>query len=165
VRRLALVALLACAACAACAACGTAGPPHPLSPPLSMILPAADGGEVDLTRLRGRLVVVHVFATWSLSAQADVTQLDDVFDGNAVAVVGLALDLQGSVVLPPWQRGSGARYPIALADDAVRTGASPFGATDVVPITLILDRSGAIIRRHVGPLPPGALATWLRQLQ
>jgi hypothetical protein len=130
-----------------------------------LTLAAADGGEVDFLRLRGRLVVVHLFATWSLAAQADVAQLDEVFAGNAVAVVGLAVDLKGSVVVPPWQRGSGVRYPIAMADDAVRAGGSPIGSIERVPMTLIVNRSGAVVRRHVGPLPRGALARWLRELQ
>lgn len=158
----------AAALVAACAvACGGGGPrrPEPLGAPLGLILPAADGGEVDFTRLRGRLVVIHVFATWSLAAQADVAQLEPVFEGNAIAVVGVAVDLDGSVVVPPWQRGSGARYPVALADDTVRTGRSELGATDRVPTTLLVDRSGAIVKRHVGPLPPDALAGWLRALQ
>src|SRR6185503_2127904 len=131
--------------------------------PVDLILPAADGGEIDFSRLRGRLVVVHVFATWSLDAQADIEQLDAVYAGNAIAVVGLAVDLNPTVVVPPWQRGSGARYPIALADDGVRAGNSPFGPVDRVPMTFILDRAGVIVRHHVGRLPAGALATWLEK--
>jgi hypothetical protein len=157
----ALVLALACAL----AACGGAGHPPPNGPPIAAVLPSADGGEVDFTRLRGRLVVVHVFATWSLAAQADVEQLDAVHAKNAVAVVGVALDLDGSVVLPPWQRGSGATYPIALADDDVRGGTSAFGAVDEVPITLMLNRMGTVVRRHVGPLAAGQLETWIRELQ
>jgi hypothetical protein len=157
VKRLVLIAGLV--------ACGAPARPTAMGPPITMILPAADGGEVDFLRLRGRLVVVHLFATWSLGAQADVEQLDAVFAGNAVAVVGLAVDPNGSVVVPPWQRGSGARYPVALADDEVRAGRSPIGSIERVPTTLILDRSGGIVRRHVGPLPAGALAKWLRRLQ
>jgi hypothetical protein len=156
VKRALLVVLLA--------ACGAGGgrPSGPLGGTVSLILPAADGGEIDFTRMRGRLIVVHVFATWSLASQADVEQLDAIATGDpTVAVVGLAVDLDGSVVVPPWQRGSGATYPIALADDAVRAGRSPIGTIEEVPMTLILDRSGGIVKRHVGPLPAGALATWL----
>lgn len=152
------------------AACG-AGGGHSSGPTggggiVSLILPAADGGEIDFTRMRGRLIVVHVFATWSLASQADVEQLDAIATGDpTVAVVGLAVDLDGSVVVPPWQRGSSATYPIALADDAVRAGRTPIGAIDEVPMTLLLDRSGGIVKRHVGPLPAGALTKWLGELR
>jgi hypothetical protein len=156
--------VLALGAAIACSGAGARDTPRHRAP-VSLTLPAADGGEIDFLRLRGRLVVVHVFATWSLDAQADIEQLDAVFAGNAVAVVGLAVDLNGTVAVPPWQRGSGARYPAALADDGVRAGNSPFGAVDRVPMTFILDRSGVIVRHHVGRLPPGALAKWLRELQ
>jgi hypothetical protein len=149
---------------AALVACGGAGS-HEVRhrAPVNLILPAADGGEIDFSRLRGRLVVVHVFATWSLDAQADIEQLDRVFAGNAIAVVGLAVDLSPTVAVPPWQRGSGARYPIALADDGVRAGNSSFGPVDRVPMTFILDRAGAIVKHHVGRLPSGALASWLEK--
>lgn len=161
--RLAIAAALALGL----AGCGGGGPHEVVhgGAVVAVTLPAADGGEVDFSRLRGRLVVVHVFATWSLGAQSDVEQLDDVFAGNTVAVVGVALDLMPATVVPPWQRGSGARYPIALADDAVRAGTSVLGTVDRVPMTLLLDRSGAIVRRHIGPLAAGALGKWLRELQ
>jgi hypothetical protein len=156
---------LAVALAALLAACGPGARPRPLTSPIALVLPATDGSEIDLARLRGRVVVVHVFASWSLAAQADVAQLDAVFDRHAVAVIGVGVDLDGGVVLRPWQRGSGARYPIAIADDAVRAGRSPLGPIDRVPITLILDRAGAVVRRHVGPLPRGALDRWLRDLR
>lgn len=167
IARAAKAAAVAATLALALAACGGGGSHEVVhgGALVTLTLPSADGGEVDFSRLRGRLVVVHVFATWSLAAQADVEQLDDVFAGNAVAVVGVAVDLMPATVVPPWQRGSGARYPIALADDAVRGGGSVLGAVDRVPMTIILDRAGAIVRRHVGPLAAGELAKWLRDLQ
>ena len=145
--------------------CGPAARPRPLGPPIGLVLPATGGGEVDLAALRGRVAVVHVFASWSLAAQADVVQLDALYAKGATAVVGVGVDLDGAIVLPPWQRGSGVRYPIAIADDAVRAGASPLGRIDRVPVTLVLDRAGAVVRRHVGPLPRGALERWVREVQ
>ena len=145
--------------------CGGAPGGRLATPPLRLELPTADGAEIDLDRLRGRIVVVHVFATWSLAAQSDVTQLNAVASRNAVAVVGVAVDLTGSFVVPPWVRGSGARYPVALASEDVRAGRSGIGAVDRVPMTLILDRRGVIARRHVGPLPAGELAHWIDQLK
>jgi hypothetical protein len=168
IARAAVLAALIAGACAS-GSCGSSqhGPSEVVrgGAPITLVLPAADGGEVDFIRFRGRLVVVHVFATWSLSAQADVEQLDAVYAGNQVAVVGLAVDPMPATVVPPWQRGSGAHYPIALADEPTRTGASPFGPIDKVPTTFVLDRAGAIVRRHVGPLAQGTLTGWLRELQ
>jgi hypothetical protein len=145
--------------------CGPAARPRPAGPPIGLVLPATDGSQIDLAKLRGRLVVVHVFASWSLAAQADVIQLDAVYAEGATAVIGVGVDLDGAVVLRPWQRGSGARYPVAVADDGVRAGKSALGPIDRVPVTLVLDRAGAVVRRHVGPLPRGALEKWLRELR
>jgi hypothetical protein len=122
---------------------------------------AAPDTAIDVTELRGRVVVVHVFASWSLSAQADVEALNRVHDQHAAVVIGVGVDLDGARTLRPWQRGSGARYRIAIADDAIRAGTSTLGAVDRVPTTIVVDRHGTESRRHVGPMPPGALDGWI----
>jgi hypothetical protein len=106
-----------------------------------------------------------VFASWSLAAQADVAALNRAHDRAAAAVVGVGVDLDGALVLRPWRRGSGARYAVAVADDAVRAGATALGAIDRVPTTIVLDRAGRVARRHVGPLPEGALDRWIAELR
>ncbi|MCA9674496.1 MAG: TlpA family protein disulfide reductase, partial [Myxococcales bacterium] len=120
--------------------------------PIAMTLPALDGGELDLASWRGRVVVIHVFTTWSMAATADVPQLVAADQRDDVSVVGLALDREGRTTVAPWRRALGVRYLVTLADDAMIAGHSPLGPLEVVPATIVLDRRGVIARRVDRPL-------------
>jgi hypothetical protein len=146
------------------AACGGGGKPAggKVIPegPMSLVLPAADGGEIDLAAYRGKTVVLHVFTTWSLGATADVAQLTAVKD-PFVAVIGIALDLEGYAVVKPWRAALGVRYLVALADDDFRAGNSRLGRVAEVPTTIVLDPAGAITHWIARPLGDGELAAVL----
>lgn len=124
-----------------------------------MALPAVDGGEIDLATLRGQVVVIHVFTTWSLAAQAEVEQIRAADQRNDVAVVGLALDPEGRLMVAPWRNANRVEYLLALGDDRVRSGDSPLGQLSTVPATIILDRAGRIRERATRQLTPTELTT------
>lgn len=140
----------------ALAACG--GAPHPTAAPIALALPALDGGDLDVARYRGQVVVLHVFSTGSLAATADVVALDQVADAHTAVVIGVALDLDGRPVVAPWRTGTGARYQVALATDLVRGGASALGDVSTVPVTVVLDRAGRPVARVARQLRDGELA-------
>ena len=135
-------------------------------PEAALALPGLDGGTVDLGAERGRLVVVHVFTTWSLAAQADVAELQRVRDRRPgrLALVGVGLDPDGAVLIAPWRDGAGVDYPIALPGP-IAAGETPFGAVRAVPVTFVLDRAGRLAWRHDGPLPHGLLEQVVRNLE
>ena len=149
-------AALALALAAAMAACGGGGASGPR---VAMIISALDGGDLDLARYRGKVVVLHLFSTWDLGAQVDVPQLETAAAREGVAVVGIALDPQGYALVAPWRKASKVTYQLALASDAIRDGESPLGAIDVVPTTVVLDHQGRISARVERPLTSGELAT------
>jgi hypothetical protein len=148
VRRAALGLALALSACG--------GAPR-LGPPVAMTVSALDGGELDLARHRGDVVVLHLFTTWSLAAQADVVALDRMVDRTGVVVIGLALDEEGYQLVAPWRTASQVRYQVALASDAVRAGSSPLGTIVVIPTTIVLDRAGRPVARVERQLASGEL--------
>lgn len=150
--------LVAAVVIAVAVACGGAHPAAPRSAPIALALPALDGGELELATLRGKVVVVHVFTTWSVAAQLDVEQLVAADEPADVEVVGVALDADGRQLVAPWRAAGGVRYLIALADDEVRAGRSALGPLPEVPTTIVLDRLGRIAGRVDGQLPAGALA-------
>jgi hypothetical protein len=137
--------------------CGGAQRPAPRAPPLTLALPALDGGELQLADLRGQVVVLHAFTTWSVAAQLDVEQLAAADDLADVTVVGVALDPDGRVLVAPWRTAGDVRYLLVLADDRVRAGHSPLGKLPEVPTTLVLDREGRLVARVERQLAPGEL--------
>lgn len=142
-------------------ACGGAAPkpPRPRGPQLRLVLPALGGGDIDFAGFRGRMLLVHVFATWAMPVQDDAERIQrSLVEIPSLAVVGVALDLEGGEVVRPWRRAMEVTYPIALASDAVRRGQSPLGPTSQVPISLLYDADGRLLRRWDGPLGEPGIA-------
>jgi hypothetical protein len=160
------VKILAALALALLLGCGGKAAPAGPRLPISLVLRAADGGELDVRDYRGKVVVLHVFTTWSLGATGDVPQLAEAHarPGKQVVVIGIATDLEGYSVVSPWRSALGVRYLVALADDAFRAGESALGDVRSVPQTIVLDRSGAIARRIDRQLQDGELAAAIDEL-
>lgn len=163
IARALLGAVMALAACGGGGGAGGAGsgtstvPAADRGPPLAMTLPALDGGELALASMRGKLVVLHMFTTWSLAAQAELEALAAADAAEDVVVIGVALDAEGHALVAPWRNGAGVRYLVTLGDAAVRDGTSPLGRIGIVPTTIILDRTGRIRVRADRALAPGEL--------
>ncbi|HVK72018.1 MAG TPA: TlpA disulfide reductase family protein [Kofleriaceae bacterium] len=160
VKKLAALAACVLLACGGRPGGGAATPPGVVGAtgaPIAMVLPALDGGSLDLASLRGQIVVLHVFTTWSLAAQAEVDALRAADQRPDVTVVGVALDPEGHLLVAPWRNASEVRYLIGLADDAVRAGKSPLGPLPSVPTTIVLDRAGRIHGRADRQLTPAEL--------
>jgi hypothetical protein len=164
VARRAVASAAAVALLAALAACGGSAPAP--ARPRALLVPALDGGELDLATLRGRVVVLHVFDTGVAATIPDTAQLAALHaaEPRRVAVVGIALDPAGYAVVAPWRKALALRYLIGLATPAVRDGASDLGPIRVVPTTILLDRAGAEIARIERPLADDELAARIAPL-
>jgi len=122
--------------------------PIPL-PPLGML--DGDGKPVGLESLRGRAVLLNLWASWCAPCVAELPALDrmkPLLARNGLAVVALALDRGGAAT----SRATFARLGIQSLE--IRTG-DPRTLTEmlgarVLPITLLIDRTGAEIGRVVG---------------
>lgn len=124
-----------------------------------MTMPAVDGGEIDLARYRGRVVVLHLFDTDTASAALDVEELSALTARRPeqAIVIGICLDREGTSMARAWRRALGVRYLVALGDDELRQGRSSLGRFRVVPSTFVLDRAGVMVRRIERPLERGEI--------
>jgi peroxiredoxin len=118
-----------------------------------------DGGEIDLARYRGRVVVLHLFDTDSPAAALDAEKLSRLSRErrDRATVIGICLDREGYPMAAAWRRALGVRYLIALADQTLRDGRSPLGRVRVVPTTIVLDGSGRPAHRIERALQPGEI--------
>jgi len=122
--------------------------PIPL-PPLNM----RDGDDkpVGMESLRGRPVLLNLWASWCAPCVAELPALDrmkPLLARNGLAVVALALDRGGAAT----SRATFARLGIQSLE--IRTG-DPRALTEslgarVLPITLLIDRQGNEIGRVIG---------------
>jgi hypothetical protein len=136
------------------AACGgaqrTAAVPRA---PVALSVPALDGGVIELTRYRGKPVVLHFFTTWDTGSQSDVDQLRAV-SSPEVVVIGIALDQDGRRLVAPWRSATEVTYLIGLGGSELQTSLAPIRS---VPTTVVLDARGVPRHRFDRPLRPGEL--------
>lgn len=144
------------------AACGSKPPPVPNveGTSIAVALPALDGGTIETVRYRGKVVVLHLFTTWSMAAQADLDQLlaaHERYGENDLVIIGVGMDVNGYDLVSPWRTANGIPYLIGLATEDMQRGRSSLGKISQVPTTIVIDRRGTATRHIHGPLSDGQL--------
>ncbi|MFM7783035.1 MAG: TlpA disulfide reductase family protein [Gammaproteobacteria bacterium] len=114
------------------------------------------GRTVDLALLHGNVVLLNAWATWCKPCREEIPFLSDLQSREAsrgLRVVGVnvdeATDREG--VLAAGQR-LGIRYTVWLDPDA---RVQALMGTSAVPASVLIDRRGQILWRHVGVLRKG----------
>ncbi len=129
--------------------------PSPLvnKPLPAFSLPSLDNPDKILTNadLRGRVVMVNVWASWCVACKEEHPVLLEVAARKHVAIVGLNYKdtrVDALNVL----RGHGNPYDSVLVDASGRTGID-WGVYGV-PESFIVDKQGIIRYKQIGPITP-----------
>jgi cytochrome c biogenesis protein CcmG/thiol:disulfide interchange protein DsbE len=116
-----------------------------------------DGPDLSLSKLRGQVVVVNFWASWCTECHTEQSALDQTwqrFRDSGVVVVGVNFEDTTSDARD-YVHTDGVSYPIVEDTDS-RT-ALAYGLRGI-PETFIVDKSGRIVDRVIGPVDAGALA-------
>jgi hypothetical protein len=153
-RRVAAVALGSLAVWS-CAGSTTQGGRAAARPTGALVLPALDGPRIRLAELRGHPVVIFMFTTWSLRAQAEASRFVELHErlgprGLRLIAVALDHDKISRVQLEEYVRFVGMGFPVVLAGPDDLDLVAAFGATTKVPRTVLLDREGRALVDHQG---------------
>jgi len=136
-----------------------AGAPRAGEPAPALVVPLVDGARFDLGALRGKVVIVNLWATWCPPCREEMPALDAFytrFHARGVEVVGITVDRKRDrkAVLAA---ARAVHYPVALLADAEKNG---FGKPAVLPVTCVVDRAGivrAVLTPDSGALTEGSL--------
>ncbi len=136
------------------AACGSPGATTSPDPPADLALTTlADGAPTTLAGLRGSPVLLSSWATWCGECKPHLPDLEGLWKArgaDGLAVVAVNVDGPGiNREIAPMVEGVGLTMPVWL--DPHRAFATAFGMSGV-PSTVLLDRSGHVIRRWLGPV-------------
>ena len=122
-------------------------------PPLSFAFDSLDDRPVSAEATRGKPTVITFVTTGSLPAQAQVDFLVTMaqHDGERANYAIVSLDPpENRELVELYRKTLHVTFPVAMADDTLRSGAGPFGDVTVVPVTVVLDRVGRVVARVAG---------------
>ncbi len=142
----AVVLLLSCMAIPALARKVRVGDPAP-----ALSLDDLDGHVMNLSRLRGSVVLLHFWATWCPTCRAEMPLLEEVSRAHAGEVVVLGINLgERKKKVAGYIAAAGLTFPILL--DPRGKVASAYDVI-ALPTTLIVDSHGLL----AGDIPMGKL--------
>jgi thiol-disulfide isomerase/thioredoxin len=125
---------------------------RPIDPAPSTKIQGIGGAPVDLTQLRGRVVLLNFWASWCSPCVYEMPSLDRLAataDPSRLAIVAVAIDRDGAATVTPFLREHGLTHLAigldpnqrlgSLSTDHVSAGALPLWG---LPITYIIDKHG-----------------------
>src|SRR5579872_1621951 len=155
--RLIWAAALLAGAPPALLAAAAVGQPAP-----ALVVPQIDGHEFDLAKLRGKVVLVNVWATWCSPCRSEMPTLDAFYrryHSRGLVLLGLSID-EAPDTAQVRQVIRQFSYPGALASAA---RVNDFGEPIAVPVTYVIDARGVIRAQLQAEGPSGVSAQALDQ--
>lgn len=114
--------------------------------------------------LRGRVVLVNFWATWCLPCRVEMPLLQAMSQrhyGRGLTVVGLSVDRTAPETVQKFLTERGITYPVAIVGRDVETA---FGGVQGYPTSVLLDRTGRVRYKVLGPLGMASLEPAVRRL-
>jgi cytochrome c biogenesis protein CcmG/thiol:disulfide interchange protein DsbE len=116
-------------------------------------LTSVDGGVIDQTAWRGKVVLLNFWATWCGPCRAEIPDLIALQTKykDQLVVIGLSVD-EGKTAndaVKAFVAEHKLNYPVAIVDGTVE---KLFGGVTSIPSTFVLNPDGKIVQRHVGTL-------------
>jgi peroxiredoxin len=115
-------------------------------------LPAPDGRILSLSDFRGKVVMVHFWATWCPPCVEELPLLAKLYPelaGKDFEMLAVSVDEGGAKAVTSFMRQRNLKVPVLLDPD--RSVASSYG-TYKFPETYIIDRNGVVQYKVIGPL-------------
>jgi thiol:disulfide interchange protein DsbD len=108
------------------------------------------GQPVETAALQGKVVLVNFWATWCVPCIQEIPSFNKLhrqLGPKGLVVLGVSMDEEGLARVQPFLKKHPMDYTVALGTEAIST---QYGLGDLLPVTLIFDRSGKQVKRFEG---------------
>lgn len=112
-------------------------------------LPLIDGGQLQLSSYRGKVVLLDFWATWCVPCREETphfVELQQKYSGQGLQIIGISMDDSPDPVHTFYQQFH-MNYPVVMGTADV---GSAYGGVLGLPIAFVIDREGRICTKHMG---------------
>jgi len=115
------------------------------------VLKDIEGKDIQLSRFKGKMVVLEFWATWCPPCKATIPELiamQEKYAGKGLVVLGISVDEGGDLVskLSSFSKANKINYPILLGSEDV---SSAYGVMSI-PATFLIGKNNKIITTYKG---------------
>ncbi|NDE84744.1 MAG: TlpA family protein disulfide reductase [Verrucomicrobia bacterium] len=145
--------LLSAALCALLASCSPSLKPVRL-PPAMTFTDLATGQNFETQNLKGKLVLLNLWAAWSPASAKELPELVDLnekFSKKGLITLGVCLDDAPPAGLLVFAERHGIHYPLVRPGEQTLDQLNPI---ETIPYTILLNSEGKILHRFRGPFKP-----------
>lgn len=110
-----------------------------------------DGKKVSLSQFKGKVIILDFWATWCVPCKAEIPgfiELQKKYGDRGLQIIGLSVD-DPMPTAKKYAAEMKINYPVLLAEgkEDVLQAYDPIPS---IPVSVVIDREGKIVSRHVG---------------
>lgn len=109
------------------------------------------GATVQLNDLRGKVILVHFWATWCAPCAEELPTMDDLvrhFPSDDFVLLAISVDEEGEKAVAEFRKKVSFQFPVYF--DANQKVVDSYG-TYKLPESYLVNRQGVVVRKMVGP--------------